>query len=313
MSKRDISKSFLIYGRSINDKNQKEAIRCYSFSIKNDPTNFLSYFFRAKLKQFYFKKMYAALIDYNKVIIIKPDFIESYIFRGKLFVYLKNFQRGLDDFKTIISIDKKNSNGYFLISTTYSNHLKNYRKALFNLTRAISFAKPQNKSQYYFYRGYLFETKFKHLNLALSDYTHAINLGFKDLDVFQRRALLNFKLKKYPESIKDYTFVITNFVEYSSNIFLHRANSYIVCNEFKKAIEDVDTYIKFNPKKYNGYMFRGRLFETNKFYDLALFDYDMALKYNCSNEKIIKRIKKLTFKLTDERFYENVFIFPNKN
>jgi tetratricopeptide (TPR) repeat protein/uncharacterized RDD family membrane protein YckC len=127
----------------------------------------------------------------------------------------------------------------------------NNKKAMEIYTSLLDI-KPTAKS--YLRRGDLYEEIRKH-NLAISDYTHAIELdkgeggAMTSARIFASRAMSNAKQGKFQDAIDDYTEALT-LCPGDSEWILARANMYEMLGHWDKAVEGLSTGID-DPETFN--------------------------------------------------------------
>jgi len=68
------------------------------------------------------------------------------------------------------------------------------------------------------------------------------------------------------------------------NIFHARSMMYSALGQYKNAIEDMNQYLKIEPGKHRGYMWRGTAYEQDRQYEKAIADYTTAMKKSNSYE-----------------------------
>lgn len=111
----------------------------WSLSILIDPTDPNAYYSRAIVKnELYTWK--SALKDYDKAIEIAPKFISALINRGGLKDENGDYQGAIDDYKTVLKLDKlepkEKQQAYFNLGNTYFN-LKDKKRACENWNIAL--------------------------------------------------------------------------------------------------------------------------------------------------------------------------------
>lgn len=89
------------------EKKFREAIEEYSEAIKRDPTNHLYYSNRATT----FTKVMqwpAVIADCDKCIELKPDFAKIYVRKGNAHIFMQQFDKALDAFRTGMKLEPDN-------------------------------------------------------------------------------------------------------------------------------------------------------------------------------------------------------------
>jgi tetratricopeptide (TPR) repeat protein len=176
----------------------------------------------------------SALIDFNKALEIKPDFLPAIFFRGVLYYNQKSYEQAITDFTTILA--KR---------TTYINAL--------------------------IYRGRCHEA-LGHKEEAIQDYTTAINLKLKNHEVYYRRGLLYEKERLPKDAIWDYTKAVEMKKDFVEG-YLHRGMMYVKLGKDEEALKDFEQVIELTDTIREVYRERGDLYYKQQKYDLAAADY----------------------------------------
>lgn len=256
---------------------------------------------------------YSKIIEQAQLVkIVKPQLIEKTYWIGFANIYLNNPQRALQEFDSIES-EYDNFSGFFYHKGLALIDLKNIEKAIEYLTRSIELEKVwQNLDQrgvaYMNFDklneaekdlresielkydssntcnlGVLLDKKGKHKE-AMEFYNLSIEIKSNNPNAFYNRALANYYLENYQESISDNT----RTIELDSErhwAYYNRALSRQKINELELAIKDFDYAQKLGNK--NKYLYLNRGFCKCKIGDISngLIDLKQADKLDCNEAK----------------------------
>jgi len=121
-------------------------------------------------------------------------------------------------------------------------------------------------------------TKLKQLEPALAAIEKAIQIQPNDANLYIQKGYVLGELKRYSEGIAAYKQgidLIPRAVFYNN-----RGNLYSNQKKWDLALADYNTAIKLNPEFAYAYTARGSLYDDQKKWDLALADYNTAIKLN---------------------------------
>lgn len=181
----------------------------------------------------------SALIDFNKAIEIKPDFLPAVYFRGVLYYNQKNYLKAIVDFDLIL------------------NSKADYINALI-------------------YRGRTQEG-LGNKEAAIADYTTAINLKLKNYEVYFRRGLLYEKERMYKSAVWDFDKAVVTKPDFVEG-YLHRGKMNLLLERYEEAMKDFDKVIGLTDTIPDVYMQRGNLHFINKNYKMAAEDYSKLIQ-----------------------------------
>lgn len=114
---------------------QQTELIAYHQAIQANPKNATAYFNRGRVYE-YLKDYDKALSDYSQAIALNQEDDWSYAARATLYQALKQYENALADYTKIIQINPKSSWAYYLRGKTYDD-LKQYDKALADYTQAL--------------------------------------------------------------------------------------------------------------------------------------------------------------------------------
>lgn len=149
----------------------------------------------------------SAIANYTKALILEPENLNVLRLRAKEYNQQKKFINAIEDYTAIISINPD--------PTDYTN------------------------------RGFLYLKK-EYLDLAIADFTKAINLDDKDPKAYYGRACANFLQKEYNKTIEDIDMAIVLDPNYKYYNDLRTA-TYKCINHHNKAPKNIGEIMKFDP------------------------------------------------------------------
>lgn len=274
-----------------------------------------------EIKQFSLTGNYSKIIEQAQLVkIVKPQLTEKTYWTGFAYFYLNNPQKALMEFETIES-EYQNFSGFFYHKGIALIDSGNIEKSIEYLTRSIELEKSwQNFDQ----RGVAYmkndklieaendlrtsielkEVSSNTCNLgvvldkkgqhkkAIEFYNRSIDLKSDNPNAFYNRALANYYLENYQNSISDNT----KAIELDSErhwAYYNRALSNQKINELELAIKDFDYAQKMGNE--DKYLYFNRGFCKCEFGDLAngLIDLKQADKLDCKEAKeLIEKYEK---------------------
>lgn len=219
---------------------------------------------------------------FSKSIIINPNLIDAYFYRGTIYEYQGRYKEALIDLN--FAVKKSPYDSYYLNNRgiTYSNlgHSNDDQlslmKALSDFSKAISI-KPKN-SLYYFNKGLVF-TRLGDYKEDLKFYSRAIELNPMYTRAYFNRGATYKLLKKYDLAIAEFDTVISIDKDYEI-AYLVRGECFFETGKFQDAFETWKFLAKINPNYKTVYrnigdsMFAMKKFqEAIKFYEMELARY----------------------------------------
>ena len=264
-----------------DEKNYEAAIINMTKSIElddGDDAKFLSkkYTVRASAK-YYSDDDIGALDDLQKSIELAPNSIYSLELRGRIFIYLKNYNSAIIDYTRLIELDPQEY--YYYQRAVCNSKLKKYNVSISDLDEAIQLN--SKIAKYYSERAYN-KGKLEDYNGAILDITKAIELGEKTEFTIRLKGVYNYYLKNYDESIIDFTKAIEQEPTYAVN-YRFRGEARYTLKNYQDAILDHSKAITLEPEKANNYQNRARTYYEMKKYQLAKNDATKAIELEPSS------------------------------
>ncbi|MFM6690497.1 MAG: tetratricopeptide repeat-containing serine protease family protein, partial [Microcystis panniformis] len=186
----------------------------------------------------------------------------------------ENYEQALSVINQAISLVPNNPNHYNEKSSVLSR-LKRYDEGVAAITQAINLAP---RAAWYYNRGLLYSDLQKY-DLALSDYSKAIELNPNDADAYYNRGILYRRQQKYELALDDYNQAI-ELNPNDADAYYNRGNLYYNQQKYELALSDYSKAIEINPNYAKAYYNRGNLYKNLQKYDSALADYNQAIDIN---------------------------------
>lgn len=219
-------------------------------------------------------KYQEALSEYDKVLILKPKFVNALINRANVKSLLNNNNGAIADLNEAEKIDPSEPEIYYNRGNA-ENDIKLYKEAIVDFDKAISLSSHED---YYLARG----NSKKAIGLyeeAIKDYSQAISIKSNFTDAYYNRANAKQKFSDFIGAIEDYDKAI-KIEPTKIESYMNRGNAKIRLQKYQEAIMDFDLYIKMNPANYLAYSNRGIANGGLKNNEKAINDYSRAIEIN---------------------------------
>ena len=174
--------------------------------------------------------------DFEKAILLKPDYTEAYNGCSKAYYMLADFALDLEKVKKIDSIEA---------NTQMNSCINNAYK---NSSMAIQLD-PENY-EYYDQHADMAFILHKYSE-SVADYNKMLELKGDNPKIYEKRGSMYVYMKKYPSAIDDYSKVIELYEKTESNKkilsqpYYERAKVYEKIKEYDKALDDYNMAIKY--------------------------------------------------------------------
>ena len=116
-------------------------------------------------------------------------------------------------------------------------------------------------------------------NLAITNYTHAIELNPNFVDAYNNRGFVYNKIEDYDRAIADYTRAIELNPNYTL-AYSNRGAAYWAIGDNKRAIADCTRAIELSPNYAEAYNNRGIAYRNQDGFERAIADYTRAIELN---------------------------------
>ncbi|BAZ13230.1 tetratricopeptide repeat protein [Calothrix sp. NIES-4071] len=219
-------------------------------------------------------KYQSAAIALLEAVKLKPDYIAALQTQSEVYRYLKQYDQALVAINKAIQHQPKNPNLYNEKTGVLQN-FKRYFEAEIAITSAI---KLSLRSAFYLNRGAVYADQ-KKSDLAIADYTKAIQINPQDAQAYSNRGVVYASEKKSDLAIADYTKAIQINPQFA-NAYYNRGIVYASEKKSDLAIADYTKAIQINPQDAQAYYNRGNRYADQKKSDLAIADYTKAIQIN---------------------------------
>ena len=227
--------------------------------IEHYPQEALAYYARG-LVNLRFNNYLEAASDFSRAITLEPSNLNSYSKRGLAYYYLGEYENSVQDYDRVIELSTPDFEVGVPIQISDNTRVRILRQlgTIFN-----------NRGLAYHYLG--------NYELALEDYTRAIETEPQLANAFYNRGLTYREIGDYELALEDYTRAIEINPQYS-NAYSGRGNIYYRLKDYDLALQNFTLAIDANPQNTNAYFNRGTVYETLGNYELAFQDYAQAIQ-----------------------------------
>jgi tetratricopeptide (TPR) repeat protein len=225
------------------------------------------------------EKFDLALVEYTKALEIYPNHSLYYSNRAEIYQKQENYELALKDYSQAILVDKDNPSWYNERANCYIAK-GDFSAALKDLDKAIDLA-PDDPS-YYNNRAYFYKNYMKEDSLALKDYVAALGIYTNDYETSRSligRGLIFENQGEFELAIEDFTKAIDKIPE-EPDYYSKRANVYQKQGKFGQAEDDYTQAIVLDPKNEKWYFNRSFFFSKKQDLKNAIEDISKAIELN---------------------------------
>jgi tetratricopeptide (TPR) repeat protein len=223
-----------------------------------------------------------ALADYSEAIDLQPDYIEALYKRGVIFYQLQNYDEAIADLTEVINLDDQHHNGYFHLGKLYASKPNpNFEQAIIYIDKAISLD-PRFADAYYT-RGQLHVAN-QNFAQAIEDFDQAISHNKEFTDAYYARGLIYSGVQDFEDfdkAITDFERVIELDTEFIDAYFA-LAEALVFKQDLAGAASSLSKIIDQVPDLAETYKVRGRIYQAQEAYNLAIKDFKKYLELNPS-------------------------------
>ena len=214
-----------------------------------------------------------AMVAFEIVIRLKPDYSEAYAGRAIAKISLGQYAEGIRDYDAAIRLKPDKAEVY--VNRGFAKvKLRQYAEAIADYDTAIQLE--SDDAKVYVSRG-LAKFELQQYAEAIADYDMAIQLESDDAKVYVSRGLAKFKLQQYTEAIADYDTAIRLNPE-DVKIYGNRGMANALSGQYSEAIKDYDTAILLKPDYTESYAARGMAKANLGQYASAIKDFDTVFR-----------------------------------
>jgi tetratricopeptide (TPR) repeat protein len=295
-TKADALKLFTAGETFMENNDWEAALKSFNTCLRIDPAFADAYYARGLVHE-YFKSWPEALTDFSINLTYNPDHNEALFKRAQLHYKLGHYALAQEDFLKLLTMptgetstvffEQGNFNGgvnqiftaqgngkkriYNWLGLTETN-LKDYPKALMHFDSAIRLS--PTDPDLYVNKGIAFERKGAHTE-AIAAYTKALALdpkhGLANVNLQTLRSKLN---RSSSTSLLDSAILNNPHQPYA---YAERGYIHLQDGAYQLALADYNEAIRINPKDADYFLNRGIIHEKLKQHELAYKDYSMAL------------------------------------
>lgn len=230
----------------------------------------------------------AAIDDFNKGLLLNPNYVKLYINRGLAYLPEGFIPEAIDDFTRALSFDKDNVTALNNRGVIYIK-LKKFDDALTDFNHIIDI--DPNNSEALSNRGVLY-TGLGDFNKALKDLNASIALDRNNAEAIYNRGGVFYRQKKWDLAWKDFNRAVELQSNYVKALYYRGVLSY-QRRDVDGALKDLSTVLRFDPVYVDAYVSRGIIWARKNKIDLALKDFNKALEINPQNRQAIFEKEKL--------------------
>ncbi|XP_045704501.1 tetratricopeptide repeat protein 6 [Phyllostomus hastatus] len=222
----------------------KQATQDLSVAIHLDPNNWLALYYRACLLRK--SNPFRALQDYSVSALINDGYenFGCFLHRGILYADLKHWLLAINDFETVISLERTITLAYINIGLIHLLHLNNYTEAIWYFSEALKY--DPSCIQSYICRAETYHKVHK-LKKAVRELSRAIHLHPDGIQLYIIRGQYLLKMKCYDLA----KFTIYQVAEMNKGVIdlspIQQALIYSFCENHDEAIQVLDRVTLIKP------------------------------------------------------------------
>lgn len=249
----------------------------------------------------YAKMQYdSAIAEYTSAIALDSTYVDALTNRGVLRDIHNDHQGALTDYTRAIKINPAGADAYAKRAATYKT-LGKYKEALADYTAAIKrdsssyeFGPTQHFANAFFGRGNI-RYKMGNLAKAIADYDSTLLLYPHHSLAMLNKAIALGDAQQYDSAIACFTKAISwlSPMEYNGaqeRGLCGRGMMYNLTDRFQLALADFNEALRLNPRDYYAYLHRGNAYKELGKVDAAIADYSQALNAPALAAKACRRI-----------------------
>lgn len=251
-----------------------------SFSGDFGPETVRDEYLRRGRRLFSLKDYESAKRVFSQLIRSHPRWVEARVDLGRTLVEQKRFDEAVDCFTELICRDIDPYRGFFCCGVTCLWSIKDYDRAVEYLNRAIECRPDQDDP--YLNRAIAHERKGDYPS-AFADYDKALALNPEKSYAWYRRGWLRSRNGDYDRAIEDIDKAIALCYGTNPSYHLQRGYARHMKGEYDLAFEDYCKTIHMTWYYDKAFFWRGLVYCAKGFFQLAVADFNFALKMNPKN------------------------------
>lgn len=212
------------------------------------------------------------LDNLNKTIQLNPYVKESYALRGMVLEErFQDSQAAKNDYNTVINMEQEGVESLKANAIAFLK-LRRLDESIYNVTQYISLA-PRDP-QGYFARGFIYANA-KEMQKAKQDFDHAIELDPKLADAYLLRGAVYLDQGNFSTAISEFNQAIS-IQPKNAKAYMLRGKAHGKMKNLDQAIQDSNHAIELNPKLADAYVTRGALYLDQRNNNLGCHDAQQA-------------------------------------
>jgi tetratricopeptide (TPR) repeat protein/S1-C subfamily serine protease len=253
--------------------NSKAALVSYQKALLLKPDYADALFARANIRYFSFSDFKSAITDYDQALRLNPNLVPAYLHRGVMRWLSNDLQGAINDLNQAIRLNPT-------IDIAYSNRgtirtqLGDLRGAMNDLKQAIRL-NPNNAIAYHS-RGNV-HRGLGDFNNTIADYDQAIRRNPNFAEAYYNRGLTRAQLGDLKTAILDFDQALRLKPNFAS-AYNNRGNVHQALGDLKSAILDYDQALKLDSRHVNAYSNRGLARADSGNLTGAITDFDQVLQ-----------------------------------
>ena len=279
------------------------AIEQYTKAIELTPMDALLYSNRADVYKNQ-KKYELALADYTKSIELDKENPQWFEQRANCYLATEDYTSSLKDLDKAIDLAPKDAFYYNNRADFYREYKQEDDLALKDYETAIKLSSDSYESTRALNNRAIIFEKQEQYDLAIVDYTVAIELTPMESLYYSNRANVYKNQKKYELALADYTKAIELDKE-NPKLYEQRANCYVAMEDYTSSLKDLDKAIDLAPNE--PYYFNNRAdfyWEYKKDNDSALKDYATAIKLSSDSDQTTTALNNRALIFQEQKQYD---------
>ncbi|WP_248723775.1 tetratricopeptide repeat protein [Seonamhaeicola sp. ML3] len=285
------------FRKALRTADIEEKLKLLNLAIKENPSNLDAYFQRALVKND-LGDYSAAIVDYSKIILSKPD-ADSYFNRGNARFSLKDLEGAKSDYAKAFELDPYFVDAlYSLACVKYD--LEEYVEAIKDFNKVLKIA--PNSPKVYMLRAASFKA-IDRPKEALKDYSIAIYIS-PNANTYYNRGVFFMDINNYAKANKDLTKSIRIN---SNNTFAHfyRGVSFLLLGKYENALKDFSNALALDSLDFDAYI--GLAITHHKMNNVALAKEQLKKANNILGNGEFPKLYENTF------WYQNHYYFFTNN
>lgn len=258
---------------------------------EDDKAEAKTYLLRGVLESAQNKDYMSAIENLTRSIQLNAYDPEARFFRGGQYVFLKNYDKAIDDFSAYFHLHPENPDPEkFSILFTLFHETQDWDKAINVYTDVIG--NYPNQAKPYLFRGLAYRNT-HNWDAAIIDVSKAIEIDSPenpDPEKFGILYTLFYDTQDWDRAIKVYTEVIGKYPN-QAKPYLYRGDAYNNVQNWDAAIIDFSKTIEIDPQYPDPYGNRAYAYEQKMNGTATISDYQMALELGAYSEENIPKIK----------------------